>query len=101
MPDMARWSVVWRNPYTSPIGPRGLGAVVVPHGTPCPPNLAALHAPGDGFFNRRVGVKLFCVFSQGRTRLVHRPQSAQSGRSVYGLHAQPMPLKSLIGVSDS
>lgn len=49
MVDMARYSVVWRNPFTAPTGPRVLGAMLVPYGERCPEELAALHVPGSGY----------------------------------------------------
>lgn len=47
--DMARYTIMWRNPHTEP--PRGkvLGARLVPAGEPCPPELLDLFTPGDGY----------------------------------------------------
>lgn len=49
MPDMARWSLAWRNPSKPPPGPRVLKAMLVPRGTPCPPEIMELWVPGAGY----------------------------------------------------
>lgn len=43
------YTVQWANPYREPPGPAQLGEMTVPAGTPCPPELAALHVPGSGY----------------------------------------------------
>lgn len=49
MPDMARYSLRWGNPYTEPTGPRIRAAMLVTRGQPCPPEIEALKVPGDGY----------------------------------------------------
>ena len=49
MPDMARWSLSWRNPHTEPPGPRVLAAVLVERGQPCPAEVMAKWSPGCGY----------------------------------------------------
>lgn len=45
MTDMWRWSLTWRNPYTTPPGPRVLKTIIVPAGTPCPLEITELWTP--------------------------------------------------------
>lgn len=49
MTDMVRYSLRWGNPYTQPTGPKVLAAMLVPRGERCPPEIAALKVPGDGY----------------------------------------------------
>lgn len=51
MPDMARWSLTWRNPYTQPPEgqPRTLKAMLVTRGEKCPQEIIDLHVPGGGY----------------------------------------------------
>lgn len=49
MPDMARYSLVWRLPHRPPPGPKVLKAMLVPRGEPCPEEILALWKPGDGY----------------------------------------------------
>ena len=47
--DMVRYSLAWRNPYTTPAGPRVLKAMLVPRGAPCPPEIKELWVAGGGY----------------------------------------------------
>lgn len=49
MADMARWSLTWRNPFTTPPGPRVLASAIVQAGTPCPPEVADKWVAGAGY----------------------------------------------------
>jgi hypothetical protein len=46
---MVRYSLAWRNPYTTPAGPRVLKAMLVPRGAPCPPEIKELWVAGGGY----------------------------------------------------
>ncbi|PZR00993.1 MAG: hypothetical protein DI533_04620 [Cereibacter sphaeroides] len=47
---MARWSLRWGNPNTSPPGGiRVKAAMLVQRGEPCPPEITELKVPGDGW----------------------------------------------------
>ena len=49
MADMVRYSLTWRNPFTTLPGPRVLKAVLVPRGVECPPEVMELWSPGCGY----------------------------------------------------
>ncbi len=47
--DMVRWSLRWGNPSTLAAHPRVKMAMLVPRGTPCPPELLAHWEPGGPY----------------------------------------------------
>ncbi|MCR5943972.1 hypothetical protein FG152_24685 [Ochrobactrum sp. XJ1] len=49
MNDMVRYSLAWRNPHTTPPGPRVLMAIIVPYGSKCPPEIMSKFEPGSGY----------------------------------------------------
>lgn len=47
--DKWRCTLAWGNPYTTPTGPRVLGAVLCDKPYPVPAELLALSKPGEGY----------------------------------------------------
>lgn len=43
------YALRWANPYRQPPGPAVLAEATVPAGSPCPPDIAALHQLGSGY----------------------------------------------------